>query len=226
MILTWQQIPNTLISEILTYNKFDGVVLDIEHGVFPNDILTSCIQVVTLTGKKCFVRLPEINRTAIKYALDSGANGLIFANITNTEEADKIIEYSCYPTRGCGLVRENKWGKEPLAQVKPQLIIQIESIQGVNNLDSLLEYSFDYFLVGPYDLSLSLGKAGDFQDPDFINMVAKLEESIPREKLGYHIVTMKDILDKIGNLKDIGFLALGMDTTLLTESMENIEKLI
>ena len=65
MILSWQQIPSPLISEIMCHN-FDGVVLDTEHGCFNNETLYSCIQVIKASKKRCFVRLTDINKTTKK----------------------------------------------------------------------------------------------------------------------------------------------------------------
>ena len=56
MKLAWQQIPSTVISDLLCQNKLDGVVLDAEHGCFNNEMIYNCIQLITAYGKKCFVR--------------------------------------------------------------------------------------------------------------------------------------------------------------------------
>ena len=71
MILTWQQIPSPIVSEVLAGQNCDGVVLDTEHGSFNKETLVSCIQVVTLMNKKCFVRLAEASVNMIRTCLDS-----------------------------------------------------------------------------------------------------------------------------------------------------------
>ncbi len=226
MKFVWQQIPSPLVTELLTYNKFDGVVLDLEHGVFSNETLYSCIQVCTLSKKTCFVRFADINRSNITHVLDAGADGVIFANFEDVNQAEVIFDYTLYPERGCGLVRENKWGKQPLAQTKPVIIAQIEHINAVTKLNDIAKLPFDYFMVGPYDLTKSLGCAGEFTNPDYLRTLNKIEELIPREKLGFHIVKEFDIKANINRLNDIGFLALGMDTTLLLESIDKLEALL
>jgi 4-hydroxy-2-oxoheptanedioate aldolase len=79
MNLTLQTIPSPVISEILSDSKLDGVVLDTEHGCFNNETLYSCIQVITLSNKKCFVRLTDFNKQLVRMCLDAGVDGLIFS---------------------------------------------------------------------------------------------------------------------------------------------------
>ena len=62
MNLTLQTIPSTLISELFSNSKFDGVVLDTEHGNFNNETLYSCIQVITLYKKQCFAKDKKIRQ--------------------------------------------------------------------------------------------------------------------------------------------------------------------
>ena len=81
MRLCWQQIPSTVISDILCQNDLEGVVLDTEHSAFNLETLYSCIQVIALNQKKCFVRLTEVNKTTIRMCLDAGCHGIIFSTV-------------------------------------------------------------------------------------------------------------------------------------------------
>ena len=161
MKLCWQQIPSPVISEILCNTGLDGVVLDTEHASFNDETLYSCIQVVTLSGKSCFVRLIEPTKKSIRLCLDAGATGLIFSTIENVKQCQDVMNHSRFPDaggrRGLGLVRQNLWGKKRLVSDSPLLIAQIETVKGVNNIDDISKYVFDYYMIGPYDLSASLG---------------------------------------------------------------------
>jgi 2-dehydro-3-deoxyglucarate aldolase len=222
MILTWQQIPSPIVSEILANLDCDGVVIDTEHGSFNNETLTSCIQVVTLSGKKCFVRLAEETVTMVRICLDSGADGLIFSTVETHAQAEKITSMCLYPSqkstgrRGMGLVRQNKWGQEPLDTKKPLLIAQIESKKGVDNIGQIASRNFDYYLVGPYDLTSSLGIPGQFDHDLYHKYLDKVVSSVGKHKMGIHIPS--DIAREIPKYDGYGVLALGMDTTLMIES--------
>ena len=193
MKLTWQQIPSPIISEILCNNSLDGVVIDTEHSTFNLETLLSCIQVVTLCGKKCFVRLTEINKTMVRLCLDSGCTGLIFSTVESLDQAELVKQYSLYPCqggkRGLGLVRQNSWGLKDLISEKPILIAQIESVEGVKNIQSIWKDSeiFDYCMIGPYDLSASAGKPGDFESKAFKHLIEEVRSIVPEDRMAVHI---------------------------------------
>jgi len=222
MILSWQQIPSTVISEIMC-NNFDGVVLDTEHGCFNNESIYSCIQTIKLNSKKAFVRLTEISPTLIRYCLDSGCDGLIFSTVETEEQCKAIIKNCYYPpkgSRGLGLVRENLWGhRNGLTNRTPIIVPQIESKKAIDNIDKIKQYGFDHYLIGPYDLSLSLDIPGDFKNIKFQEAIKQLRSSIPNERMAIHIP--KDIetwdlweseMSEWLEYKKYGMICLGMDT--------------
>jgi len=218
MILTWQQIPSPLVTEILCNSGCEGIVLDTEHGGFNDETVISCIQVATLSGKKCLVRLTEIDKTKIRYYLDSGAHGLIFSTVETIEQAKKIIDFSCFPPRGhrgLGLVRQNMWGEKNLISDDPILIPQIETKEGVENLASIVALNFDYYLIGPYDLSLSLGIPGEFDNDLFMMYINKINDILPVEKRAVHVPTNVD--SQLPKYPNYGIRCLGMDTMAIME---------
>ena len=225
MQLGWQQIPSPIITEIMCSTDFQGVVLDTEHGCFNDETVVSCIQIATLSKKKCFVRLTEINKTKIRYYLDSGASGLIFSTVETVEDAQKIIEYSCFSprgNRGLGLVRNNLWGDRPLLGPDPVLIPQVETKRGVENLLNISSLNFDYYLIGPYDLSLSLGCPGKFDNEQFMIYINKINDIIPKDKMAVHIP--RHVSSEIHKYRDYGVKCLGMDTVALLEYHKEIFK--
>ena len=222
MILTWQQIPSPVVSEILASMECDGVVLDTEHGAFNNETLASCIQVVTLAGKKCFVRLTEVSTTMTRLCLDSGATGIIFSTVETNEQAENIMSMCHFPAqkkrgrRGMGLVRQNSWGRKNLTSDKPVLIAQIETKKGVEKIREIANHDFDYYLIGPYDLTSSMHCEGDFDCPAYLGAVASVVTAVGKNKMGIHIPS--DIKSQIHKYSGYGIRALGMDTTLLIEA--------
>jgi len=227
MNLTWQQIPSPMVSEIMCYG-YDGVVLDTEHGCYNNETLFSCIQIIKSNGKKCFVRLTEISNTLIRYCLDAGVDGLIFSTVETEEQCLDIIKYCYYSpkgSRGLGLVRQNFWGEKKLVQDDPIVIPQIETKKSIDNLENIVKHKFDFYLIGPYDLSLSLNVAGKFDNPEFLCYINKAKSIIPENKLAVHIPS--DIKSQIDKYKNYGLKCLGMDTIAILEynkrSMNNVK---
>lgn len=242
MKLLWQQIPSSVITEIFCSSSFDGVVLDLEHGHFNNETLYSCIQVGTLLNKKVFARFSHLDRQCIRMCLDAGISGVILSTVETFDQAKEFYDYCIYPfknkveefntdergiirrsfttktggNRGQGLVRENLWGNKPLNLRKPIIIPQIETSKGVDNIDHISSIGFDYYLIGPYDLSASLGSVGDFENPQFKEKIDKLQNIIGPQ-IGFHIPS--EIKNNFKYYQNYPFLALGMDTTFLLEKI-------
>tara|TARA_R110002126_G_scaffold121410_2_gene262919 strand:- start:367 stop:1068 length:702 start_codon:yes stop_codon:yes gene_type:complete len=217
--LAWQQIPSPVISEILCHTGFDGVVIDTEHAAFNSETIHNCIQVITSSGKQCFVRLMVPTKSSIRMCLDSGATGLIFSTVENIRQCKKIMNSCKYPkhggSRGLGLVRANRWGLSTLITNPPTIIAQIETIDAINNLEEIISYGFDHYMIGPYDLSASLGVPGEFDSSLYLDAIKKMEDIVPKNKMAVHIPT--DVKKYLKKYSDYGIIALGMDTTGLLE---------
>lgn len=250
MKLLWQQIPSTIITEILCNSNFDGLVFDLEHGLFNDESLYASIQVASLYNKKTFVRVCSLDdKNKIRMSLDCGISGIILSTVENYAQAKEFFDYCTYPfkkyenefkkdkigvirkistkktegKRGHGLVRENLWGLKDFSLRSPILIPQIETKTGVDNINSIKLLDFDYFLVGPYDLSASLGCVGDFKNETFLKYINLIEKAVG-DKIGFHIPSK--IESQYPNYKNYPLLALGMDSTLLIDSLNKICNLI
>ena len=226
MKFAWQQIPSPIVSEILCSMKNDGLVLDTEHGAFNNETLVSCIQVATLMRKKCLVRLAKATTTMIRICLDAGASGLIFSTVESGKSAKRIMDICHYPSqrstgrRGMGLVRQNSWGRNSLTVDKPIMIAQIETKEGVDCIHEIARHKFDYYLIGPYDLTSSLGCEGNFDNPAYLSAIKAITDLVGKSKMGVHIPS--SVKTQIHKYSGYGILALGMDTTLMIEAHKEI----
>ena len=77
-------------------------------------------------------------------------------------------------------------------------------------------------MIGPYDLSLSLNIPGKFDNPEFIDYINKVNDTIPEKKRGIHI---PDNVIRYGlKYRSYGLICLGMDTiSLKVQSKRNSE---
>lgn len=225
----WQQISSPIISEIFCNTKFDGVVLDLEHGNFNTNDITNCILTITNKRKKCYVRFGDFysDKSLVKMCMDLNCDGLIFSTVEERDQVNDIIDFCMYPPkgkRGQGLVRENKWGEEKLGKNKLDLILQIETKKGVDNLYCLTNDLIKYYFIGMYDLSSSLGIRGEFDNELFKEYIKQIEEEIPKEKRAIHLVK-KEQIKQINKYKDYGIAALGMDSMFLIEGLDKIKEI-
>ena len=227
MKVLWQQIPSTEITKLYCNTNFNAIVLDLEHGVFNNETIFSLIQFINSNNKLSFVRITEPSKTQIRFLLDSNVSGIIFSTL-EIEQTSKIKEWCLYPPfgkRGQGLVSENNWGDDKLQVNKVILVAQIETKESISQLSKIVKTDlFDYYVLGPYDLTADLGCVADWENKKYLELIEKFNKEIPIEKRGVHIVSNIESEYK-NKFKNYGFVALGMDTTIVKSGIKNLESL-
>ncbi len=223
---SWIQIAETAVAEIMAKAGFDWLVVDMEHSAIGLEAAQSLIQVIDLSGVPPLVRISHNDPVLIKRVMDAGAHGIIVPNVNSPQEAKAAVEAAHYPpdgSRGVGLWRAQGYGFDFETYQKWQqeeivVLVQIEHREAVNNLEAILQTEgIDGFLIGPYDLSASLGIAGQFEHPDFraaLDTVHRISRKL-NALMGTHVV-MPDVSgarDKIA--EGYRLIAFGIDTLFL-----------
>lgn len=223
---SWMQISHPSIGEILAKAGYEWIAVDREHGAFSTEDLPNIFRAIELHGSQPFVRLAEGKRTEIKAALDSGATGIIIPMVESASQVREIIKEIHYPgkgIRGVGFSRANLYGhnfENYYATINESLTIvaQIEHINAIRNLDEILKVGeLDALMIGPYDLSASMGIAGQFDKPEFISALNEFREKCQKAKktMGFHVVK-PDIELMRSKINDgYKFMAYSLDGTFL-----------
>lgn len=236
----WLQLPSPDVAEIMARAGYDWVAVDMEHGSFGADGLPSIMRAIECGGAAPFARLPEAGKVWIKTALESGAQGLIFPMIESAEQLAEAIDLSTYPGqdswrpaakngvayRGVGFCRANGFGKYFDAyreNVAPNLFLvaQIEHIRAVGDIDEILSHPrLDAIMVGPYDLSGSMGLTGQFDNPDFKAAVNRIAEACKKsgKAMGCHVVQPDPTALKAEIGRGSLFIAYGIDSLFLWQA--------
>ncbi len=223
---SWVTLNHISIVEIMADAGFDWLCVDMEHSVIDYKDAQQLIASIQGKGLKAYVRVGENNMRIIKRVLDAGADGIIVPNVKNKEEAQKAVEAVKYPPmgkRGVGLARAQAYGynfenyREGKAKDIP-VIVQIEHINAINELeDIIMTEGVDGTFIGPYDLSGSMGKPGQYHDADVKEALERYEKIAKQfdKLIGFHVVQpdYNLVLDKIN--KGYDFIAFGLDTLFL-----------
>jgi len=196
---SWITIPNNSIVEIMSVGSFDWLAIDMEHSSITNDQCQNLILAIE-SKKICpLVRVASNSSDKIKTAMDSGAHGIIVPMINSAKDAKRAVDYAKYAPlgkRGVGLSRAQNYGfefdKYKLWQENESIIIaQIEHIEAIKNIEEIIfTQGIDGIIIGPYDLSASLGDAGNFNNNEFKNAIKKIETTckINSFPIGYHVI--------------------------------------
>jgi len=233
---TWITTYNPSSVDLISSFNFDWICIDLEHSAINLDQLQNLLNVLDKNKKDSFVRVSSNNKTEIKKVLDLGAKGIIVPMINTASEAKNAISYATYPPkgqRGFGLARAQGYGYKIKQYEKIskniKVVAQIENVQGINNLDQILKVKGLYAtLIGPRDLSGSIGKAGDFRNKNFAKALKKYEMTSKKNKVSMGIHLAYPDTDKINQFikKGYKFIAMATDMTFLGDSCQSSLKKI
>jgi 4-hydroxy-2-oxoheptanedioate aldolase len=225
LIGTLISLPSPEICELLSHVGYDWLFIDAEHGAFNPQQAQGMLQAAAPTP--CVIRVPIGETVWIKKALDIGAAGIIVPQVHNSAQAKKIVHHCKYaPTgdRGIGIGRAHKYGLDferyiENANEETAVILQAESCEAVDNINDIANIKgVDGILIGPYDLSASLGRPGEIDHPSVQSAINKIIEGCQNAgvSMGFFGVNAESVLP----YKEKGFnlLTVGVDTTFLIKS--------
>lgn len=229
---SWLTIPNASVVEIMSACGFDWMAIDMEHSPIGIQQAEEMIRIVHLYGLPALVRVGENSPNIIKRVLDCGASGIIVPMINTVADAQKAVAAARYPlngSRSVGLARAQAYGKafeeyNIWAKRNISVLVQVEHIEAVRNLEQILSVKgLSGVVVGPYDLSASIGFPGKFNHPKVVQALRHISKIMSKSPLpfGFHVVepNIRVALQKFS--EGYSFLALGVDFIYLGKSCED-----
>ena len=140
-----------------------------------------------LLKKPAIVRVADCVYDLIARLLYMGADGIMIPRCETLEQVKLAVEsMNFYPNGklGCGGHGQFRLG-EDATNFKRYLVLQIESPLGVENLPEMLEQYGEFIsaiVVGPYDMSITMNKAYQFDDPELLENINKVFEICDKNK--------------------------------------------
>ena len=185
---TFFQLGGNTAVECLGISGLDFFVIDTEHGPFDVETSIDFIRTAELSGITPFARIKDVSRPSVLKMLDIGAKGLIVPCVNTVEEIKNLVEWSKYyplGNRGFFTARPAGYGYGDIAKdidkyfntcnEETLLIPQCETLGCLENIEEIVSIDgVDGIFVGPYDLSIAMGKPTEFQDEDFIKAVNRI----------------------------------------------------
>ena len=223
---SWITLGHPSIAEIMAAAGFDWLVLDMEHSVLELSEIQTLIQV--LDGKQCpsIVRLTSNHPDQIKRVMDAGATGVMVPMVKSAEDARAAVQSVYYPPRGqrgVGLARAQGYGSSfqkyrSWLEENAVIVAMIEHVDAVNSIDEILAVDgIDAYIIGPYDLSGSMGRPGDLNHPDVQSSIARVLEAGHRSGKPGGIHVIEPDQDELQRRIAAGFnfLGYGLDIRIL-----------
>jgi 2-keto-3-deoxy-L-rhamnonate aldolase RhmA len=220
---TMVTLPSPPSAEVLASLGFDWLFVDAEHGPLETAELLGILTAVNRRAA-CLVRVPSCDAVQIAKVLDLGADGIIVPQVNTPEQAAAAVRFARYPpegARGVGLARAHGYGlkfKEYVDSANREIavVVQAEHAIAVENIDSIARVpGVDAVLLGPYDLSASLGKMGQVDAPEVVAAIGRVTDACRAAgmRLGYFGVNAAAVRPYVG--RGYTLIVAGVDTTLL-----------
>jgi 2-dehydro-3-deoxyglucarate aldolase len=230
LIGTIMTLPSPEIAEILCSAGFDWLFVDLEHGTLGIKDAQTILQTAA-PEVSCVVRVPLNDEIWIKKSLDIGASGIVVPQILSAQEAAQAVRWCKYPpdgSRSVGIARAQGYGthfREYVASANEEtaVILQIEHITAVKNIEAIVSTpGIDCLFIGPYDLSASMGKMGQMNDPEVQRAISKVKKSADDTNIptGIFGATPEAVRPYIED----GFIliAAGIDTAIFADAAKKI----
>lgn len=236
LVGTLQALNSPEVTEMLVAAGFDWLWIDLEHSIIDVEGAQRILQAAG-NNCPCVLRVPAGDRVWIKKLLDIGPAGVIIPLVKSAREAAQIVQFCRYPpegTRSVGLSRAHgygMWFEEYVANANQNVavIMQIEHIDAVKEIEDIVKIpGIDALLVGPYDLSGTMGKIGQVKDPEVQAQVEKVRQVCLDTAMPVGIFTTNP--EEVKPLIEKGYtvIAAGIDTIFLgralTQALQIIKK--
>lgn len=233
----WTSFGHPSISEVFSRIGIDFVGIDLEHSTISLEQAQQIISVCHSSGTLALPRIASHNMEMVKRVLDSGADGIIAPMVSNPSEVEKLIGWSKYPPlgqRSYGVARAQGYGFDFEEYTRSWnessiLIIQIESIQSVENAEELLNFGeVDGAMIGPYDISGSMGVPGQLDHPDVLEACKRVISACQSSGKSCGIHFVEPSLESVQNAFSDGytFVVLASDLFVLWKWSASMKDLI
>lgn len=208
-------IPSPTLAQAVASTGVDIVIIDREHAATNNETLHAMI--AATQGFPCapMVRVVDHNPANVKIALDMGAEGILFPLVKTVADAEACVASLRYPPRGNRgwgpFVAHSRWDVAPFEYLpkfgdKTVCCLLIETAEAVECVEEIFAVDgVDMAILAPFDLSTSLGVSGQFDHPDFLAAVEKIEEAARQADIPLGGGALADSEESIGRLRERGY---------------------
>jgi 4-hydroxy-2-oxoheptanedioate aldolase len=232
LIGLWLGLANPYSAEVVAGAGFDWLLIDGEHA--PNTLTTMLAQLQTIAAYRSqpVVRVPWNDTVLIKQVLDIGAQTLLVPMVQNAEEARAAVAATRYPpqgVRGVGsaLARASRWNRVPeylqRANEEIAVLVQVETREALANVAEIAAVDgVDGVFIGPADLAADFGHLGNPNHPDVQHAIETGLKTIRAAGKGAGILSAEEAATRRYLAAGATFVAVGVDTTLLARSAEQL----
>jgi 2-dehydro-3-deoxyglucarate aldolase/4-hydroxy-2-oxoheptanedioate aldolase len=223
------------IVKILAAGGFHWTFIDAEHGPFNPETLYDLCHAANQCGLCPVVRVASLEYDLVARALDAGAQGVMFPRVEDPDLLAEAISWTKFPPlgiRGYGLTPAHlDYERASIPDVTAHVnehtlvVMQIETQRAFDRRDELLSVpGLDAVMVGPADLSISLGVPGDFLHSKLVATMEAIRDSCLAHGVAPGTQTRTLDLAQFWRDRGMKFLGCSGDTAMLLDRATEITK--
>ena len=210
----WVSYAHPSITETFARAGFDFMFIDMEHSTISIEQGQRIIAASQFEGVPCIPRPVSHSNDYLKPLLESGADGMLIQMVETADQVRALIDNVKYPPVGrrtYGVNRAQAYGFDFEEYIKnwndtSTLMLQVESIKGVDNIERLLAFDeVDGVMIGPLDISGSLGVPGQTTHPLVIEASLKVIEACKRHGKSCGTQVADANPESVQSLFDLGY---------------------
>ncbi len=219
--------------KILAQAGFHWAFVDCEHGGFDLETVQDLCRIAPSVGFTPILRVADMQYSLVARSLDVGAQGIIFPRVESPELLERAVSWCKFPPvgiRGFGL-NAFHFNHEPLTMPEmighlnehTMVVLQIETKKALEAREELLDVpGIDAVMIGPADLSISLGCPGDFQSAAVVDAMEAIKESCDKRGIAPGTQTRTLQMARFWRERGMRFLGCSGDTGMLYDRAREI----
>lgn len=206
---------------------FDFLFFDGEHGDIDYTRLSTLMLLGNSIGLPSLVRAPQLARADVSRVLDLGATGVMVPMVETAAQARQLVEWAKYPP--CGK-RSYSGGAHTAygpsgnheqnmtkANVSTLAIAQIETVEGVSNINEILAVDgLDAVVIGPCDLAISMGRPDEVGCAEELVLIDAVHDACLAAHKGFGIIGGSALLARYAG--SINLMVSAIDAHLLRDT--------
>lgn len=228
---TFLKLPRPEVVDLLALAGFDFVICDMEHAQVSEMEARTVIKACAAVGLPVTVRLPEPTQGLVNRLLEAGAVGIQMPRLRSAADTRSLHTMMHFPPEGSRSVGvANAWagyGTVPVTKylgesnARALVIGQFETREMEEPIDKMME-ELDVAFIGPMDLSVDFGFPGQFDHPEVVTRIRRIEEAASRT--GTYMGAFVGSVEQTAKLTAAGYryLAVSGDVTILGNGAKSL----
>jgi 4-hydroxy-2-oxoheptanedioate aldolase len=230
---TWSMTGSATVVDVIGIAGLDFVILDMEHGSMSFETVENLVRAAECRGCQPIIRVSEGSDATILRALETGTTGIMVPHVSTPAQAERIVSACKYAPQGSrGLspyTRNHAFSHENLKESMKRnndalfVGVLVEGRQGIANLESIAAVKgLDLVYTGIYDLSQSIGLAGELTHPAVLDMQKKCARAVKKHGIAAGSFAKDEAYIKILARNGFQFIAYSADAFVMKNAYMSV----